>query len=189
MYHKNNKNKKENINDEKELYNILINYSPIRLTDDSIEITGLSFNLNKNYELIVNDNNNLEIIKKKDINKNNSIDKLFINFIEDNDNKYKEFINNNFNINNNDVFEKLNQDMPLIKDNFENNIDYGVQSLYCDFYQIKCNSILKINDLKEKIVIYVSKEIDNEKMNEIILNGIYIFVENSHQLNIRIINT
>ena len=172
-----NKNKKETNINNNELYKIIINYSPIKLTNDSIEITGLSFNLNKKYELILNDNNCLTITKKKSINETSMYnDKLFINFVEDDDNKYREFINNK------NVFQKLNQDLPLIKDQYENKLDYGIKRLHCDFYQIINNSLLKINDSKEKIIIDISKEIDNESMNEIILNDIYFYVNNSHQL-------
>ena len=161
---------------------IFINYSPIKV-DNCIEISGLSFNLDKKYELSVIENS-LTLKKKKENNNNETDNKsfsLYLQFIteEENKNKNKDFVFNN----RNDIIGKINHDLPLIKDQENNNLDYDIKSFTSDLYQIKNNTLLQINDNKEKVNINISNELTSEDLNEIILNGVYIYTHNFH-LNI-----
>ena len=176
--HHNQKNN-QNITADK----ILINYSPIKF-DNCIEITGLSFNLDRKYELLVIENN-LTLKKRKESNNKNETDNksfsLYLQFVteEDNKNKNKDLVFNN----RNEIIGKINHDLPLIKDQINNNLDYDIKSFTSDLYQIKNNTLVQINDNKEKVNINISNEITSEDLNEIILNGVYIYTDNFH-LNI-----
>jgi hypothetical protein len=161
---------------------IFINYSPIKV-DNCIEISGLSFNLDKKYELSVIENS-LTLKKRKENNNNETDNKsfsLYLQFIieEENKNKNKDFVFNN----RNDIIGKINHDLPLIKDQENNNLDYDIKSFTSDLYQIKNNTLVQINDNKEKVNINISNELTSEDLNEIILNGVYIYTHNFH-LNI-----
>ena len=171
-------NKKEttqansNIIPKIDLDKININYNFIKTNNESIEISGISFNLENKYDLSLIDNH-LTIINKKN-NLNNIIKEqktfsLFIDFIEDDD-KYK-YINNS-----NDNIKNLNHDLPLIKEQIDFNFDYDMKSLSLDFYQLKNNTFKQINEIKEKINIDISDEFILEDINYIILNGIYFYV-------------
>ena len=164
---------------------ISINYNAIKTNDDSIEISGISFNLKDKYDLelidnhltIINKKNNLKDIEEKTFS-------LYIDFIEE-DYKYKVINNNdNYNSNNNN----LNKDLPLIKDQFDFNFDYDNKNLSCDFYQLKDNTFKQINEIKEKINIDISEEFNVEEINCIVLNGIFFYVNNSDCLKIEEVN-
>ena len=165
-------NKEENQNQNKEP-EINVNYNPIKTNDDSIEVSGISINLKEKYELSLVDNHFM-IKKKKIKNKLANEQKtfsLFIDFSEEDDNKE---INNN----------KINQDLPLIKEQVDNYIDYDIKSLSCDLYLLKNNVFKRINEPKDKINIDISEEMDTEDMNTILLNEIYLYVNNSEYLTI-----
>ena len=180
LYHKkHNQKNDQNITADK----ILINYSPIKV-DNCIEITGLSFNLAKKYELSVVENS-LTLKKRKENNIKNEIDNksfsLYLQFVkeEDNKNKNKDFVFNN----KNEIIGKINHDLPLIKDQTYNNLDYDIKTFTSDLYQSKNNTLVQINDNKEKVNINISNDLTSEDLNEIILNGVYIYTSNFH-LNI-----
>ena len=176
---KHNQKNNQNITADK----ILINYIPIKV-DNCIEITGLSFNLDKKYELSVIENS-LTLKKRKENNNINETDNktfsLYLQFVseEDSKNKNKDLVYNN----KNEIIGKINHDLPLIKDQINNNLDYDIKAFTSDLYQIKNNTLLQINDNKEKVNINISNELTSEDLNEIILNGVYIYTHNFH-LNI-----
>ena len=174
-------NKYEKNIESKTLDKIYINFSLKNSSDNSIEITGLSFNLNDKYELLLVDNH-LTLSKKKDNNNliGNKPISLFIEFIYEDENKNKDLIFNN----NKTVIGKANLDLPLIKEQLNNDLDYDTKIFSCNLYQYINDSFIQVNDSRDLININFSNELDLDDMNEIILNGILIYVNSSHQFNI-----
>ena len=145
------------------------------MNNNSIEISGLSFSLNEKYELLIVDNH-LTLSKPKDIKNQLNEDKsfsLFIDFID-------EDIKNNNDMN--DILD-FNQDLPIIKDQYDNNFNYDKKTVSCNFYQYDNNTLEQINDHNEKIKINISNEVISD-MNKIILNEIFIYVKNYNLINI-----
>ena len=103
--------------------------------------------------------------------------------IEEDKHKYS----NNTNIELNDNLKK--EDFPLIKDSYENNVDYDIKILSLDFYHYNNNFFTKLNNFKEKINIEVYKDLDLQDMNKIILDGLFIFVNNCHFSKIKPLNS
>ena len=168
-------NNEENNIQKKKLEKVLLNFSPIKLNNNSIEISGLSFSLNEKYELLIVDNH-LTLSKPKDIKNQLNEDKsfsLFIDFID-------EDIKNNNDMN--DILD-FNQDLPIIKDQYDNIFNYDKKTVSCNFYQYDNNTLEQMNDHNEKIKINISNEVISD-MNKIILNEIFIYVKNYNLINI-----